>query len=219
MKKFHLLLLSLLSALLLSAGWPARGFPLLLLTGFVPLLFVEDYFYQNKKDFSRFAIIFYSFIAFAFWNLLTTWWIYNSTFIGSLLAVVLNSFSCLLFLLFSYYTEKYQTNSSGVSFSCFYWIAFEFIHLDWDLSWPWLQLGNGFANYPQWIQWYEYTGIFGGSLWILLVNILIFTCIKRYLAVKNGFAFLVMDVPGNVYPDHTSCFFISCQILYLHRKN
>jgi len=186
MKKFHLLLLSLLSALILSAGWPARGFPLLLLAGFVPLLFVEDYFYQNKKDFSRFAIIFYSFIAFALWNLLTTWWIYNSTFIGALLAVVLNSFfMSVVFTLFHITRRNIRQTPLAYLSLIFYWIAFEFIHLDWDLSWPWLQLGNGFANYPQWIQWYEYTGIFGGSLWILSVNILIFACIKRYLADKT----------------------------------
>ena len=35
-------------------------------------------------------------------------------------------------------------------------------------------LGNGFANDPWAVQWYEYTGVFGGSLWVLLVNILAF---------------------------------------------
>src|SRR5690606_24682498 len=55
-----------------------------------------------------------------------------------------------------------------------YWISFEYIHLNWDISWPWLTLGNGFATFPEWIQWYEYTGVFGGTLWIWLVNLLIF---------------------------------------------
>src|SRR5690606_19101353 len=32
----------------------------------------------------------------------------------------------------------------------------------------------GFATFPEWIQWYEYTGVFGGTLWIWLVNLLIF---------------------------------------------
>jgi len=46
--------------------------------------------------------------------------------------------------------------------------------LNWEISWPWLTLGNGFAQYPSWVQWYEYTGAFGGSLWILVANYLIF---------------------------------------------
>ena len=63
-----------------------------------------------------------------------------------------------------------------------FWMCFEFIHLqDWGLSWPWLTLGNSFATHPEWIQWYEYTGTSGGTLWILLVNILLF------LHIKNNF--------------------------------
>lgn len=55
-----------------------------------------------------------------------------------------------------------------------YWMTFEYIHLNWDISWPWLTLGNGFASFPQWVQWYEYTGVFGGTLWILLANLAFF---------------------------------------------
>ena len=29
------------------------------------------------------------------------------------------------------------------------WLSFEYLHLNWDLSWPWLTLGNVFAHYPQ----------------------------------------------------------------------
>jgi apolipoprotein N-acyltransferase len=31
------------------------------------------------------------------------------------------------------------------------------------------------------IQWYEYTGVLGGSLWVLVLNILLFNLIKGYL--------------------------------------
>jgi apolipoprotein N-acyltransferase len=33
-------------------------------------------------------------------------------------------------------------------------------------------LGNGFVNSPQLIQWYEFTGVLGGSLWIMLSNVM-----------------------------------------------
>ena len=48
------------------------------------------------------------------------------------------------------------------------------------MSWPWLTLGNSFAEYPSWIQWYEFTGAFGGSLWILGLNVLLFQAWKTY---------------------------------------
>ena len=52
-----------------------------------------------------------------------------------------------------------------------YWISFEYLHINWELTWPWLTLGNGFAQYPSWVQWFEYTGVFGASLWILGLNV------------------------------------------------
>ncbi|MGB2514474.1 MAG: apolipoprotein N-acyltransferase, partial [Flavobacteriaceae bacterium] len=51
------------------------------------------------------------------------------------------------------------------------WLAFEKLHLSWDFSWSWLNLGNVFSDKIYWIQWYEYTGTFGGSLWVLAINI------------------------------------------------
>ena len=52
-----------------------------------------------------------------------------------------------------------------------FWISFEYIHFHWDIEWPWLTLGNGFSNNIKMIQWYEYTGVFGGTLWVLIMNI------------------------------------------------
>lgn len=72
---------------------------------------------------------------------------------------------------------KYGQNIGLASFLVF-WLSFEYIHLNWQLSWPWLTLGNVFATQPNWIQWYEYTGVSGGSLWVLLVNVLLFAAIK-----------------------------------------
>ncbi len=59
------------------------------------------------------------------------------------------------------------------------WITLEYIYTHNEFSWPWLLLGNGLSNDIWAIQWYEYTGLFGGSLWILLSNILIFEAWQR----------------------------------------
>lgn len=58
------------------------------------------------------------------------------------------------------------------------WLGFEYGHTLWDLTWTWLTLGNVFANTHNWVQWYEFTGTSGGSLWILAVNILLFKLLK-----------------------------------------
>jgi len=55
-----------------------------------------------------------------------------------------------------------------------FWCSWEFLHLHWQLTWPWLNLGNVFAANPKIVQWYEYTGAFGGTIWILAVNFLFY---------------------------------------------
>ena len=59
-----------------------------------------------------------------------------------------------------------------------FWLAFEFLYLRAEINFPWLVLGNGFANDVILIQWYEMTGALGGSLWALVMNILLFKIIK-----------------------------------------
>lgn len=70
---------------------------------------------------------------------------------------------------------------SYIGLTCF-WIAYEYLHQSWDLAFPWMNLGNGFASTHQLIQWYEWTGVYGGTYWVLMSNILAF---QLYLAVKS----------------------------------
>jgi apolipoprotein N-acyltransferase len=77
----------------------------------------------------------------------------------------------------------------GAGYTSFiiFWLAFEYIHLqDWGLSWPWLSLGNAFAGRTAWAQWYEVTGTSGGSLWVLLVNLLLYVFFIKPQTTKNN---------------------------------
>ncbi|MCF8302925.1 MAG: apolipoprotein N-acyltransferase [Bacteroidales bacterium] len=173
MKKIHLILLSILSGVLFTTGWPKDGIPVFLFIAFVPLLYMEDYIARNMQDFGRFVIFLYAFPAFFIWNLLTTYWIYNSTFVGAAMAIFLNSsFMSLVFMVFHLTRRNFPNKNHGYIALVFYWISFEYLHHHWDLNWPWLNLGNGFGAWHHWIQWYEYTGIFGGSAWVLIGNII-----------------------------------------------
>ncbi len=186
LKKKHLLLLSALSGMLLSLAWPAVGnFAPLLFIGFVPLLIIEEYFYQHRKEYSPRKIFLYTYPGLVIWCGLTTWWIYCVTesvttkvFTGSFV-VLANAFLMYLVVYAFHWTRRVVGNKEGYISLVLYWLGFEYFHLDWDLSWPWLTLGNGFANYTELVQWYEYTGVFGGSLWVLLVNLMVFSIVKR----------------------------------------
>lgn len=54
------------------------------------------------------------------------------------------------------------------------WLSAEFIQEYFQLGSPFYNLGHNPAVNPQVIQWYEFTGAAGGTLWILTVNFLIF---------------------------------------------
>lgn len=178
MKRIHLLFLSVLSGLLFSFGWFPHGIFPLLFFAFVPLLIIEDHYYKNKIGSA--SLFGYTYLAFFIWNILTTWWVKNASFGGAVMAIVCNALlMSFAFLLFHTTKKRIGEKWSNVIFICF-WISFEFLHTNWELSWPWLTIGNGLADVPSIIQWYEYTGTFGGSLWIIFVNILIFNFILNY---------------------------------------
>ncbi|HEY6502843.1 MAG TPA: apolipoprotein N-acyltransferase, partial [Chitinophagaceae bacterium] len=142
----------------------------------------------------------------------TTWWIWNASAPGSVAAFLANSFlMCFPWLGFKI-VKKWLGEKTGYVSLVVFWMCFEFIHLqDWGLSWPWLTLGNAFATHPEWVQWYEYTGASGGTLWILISNILLFVIITEYR--KQGrsrkyFAFmltwlLLLIIPSVLYSNLT----------------
>lgn len=157
--------LAVLSGLLIAAAWPVRGLVPLAFVAFVPLLYLED------KDYS-FGI---SSIAFLIWNTLTTWWVWKTTAIGTVGMIVLNSlFMTTVFWAYHFVKTRLYDNKKGYYILIIFVLAFEYLHLNWQINWPWLNLGNVFSHHHTWIQWYSVTGIAGGTVWVLTANILIY---------------------------------------------
>jgi apolipoprotein N-acyltransferase len=176
------ILLAILSGVLFSIAWPTYGFPLFLFFAFVPLLLIEENFIKNKTQKGFFL---YIYLAFFLWNLFKTWWVYNSTAVGGIFAIVVNSLLMATTFWLFHFVRKRLPDSMALFFFPAIWIAFEKFHLNWAFSWPWLNIGNGFSDYPSWIQWYEYTGVFGGALWVLIVNLLIYKGISKHFASED----------------------------------
>lgn len=188
MKRYQKVLLSLLSGLMLAAAWPERGFPILLFVAFIPLLMVEYEQWRNRSTNHASGFLPYAAITVSTWVALTTWWVANSTPIGIVATIVVNT-SLVGGALFLFHITHRRLTGISAAYTALigYMLTAEYIHLRWDLNFPWLNLGNGFAAYPRWIQWYEFTGIFGGSLWILLINILFFLFVRdRYINKAAG---------------------------------
>lgn len=176
------LLTALACGLLLFAAWPVSPFTFLIFVAWVPLLWLESRVKSRKKFFGLTYITMFT------WNVTTTWWIWNASAPGALAAFFANSFiMCLPWLGYKvakkWLVQKYPFGGETMGYVSLvaFWMCFEYIHLqDWGLSWPWLTLGNAFATHTEWVQWYEYSGTSGGTLWVLLSNILIYTLITEY---------------------------------------
>ena len=167
-------LLGLLGGLFLWGAWPISNATFLIFIALVPLLWINEHTPSNRQFLGP------AYLHMFVWNLLTTWWIYNASAVGAGLAIVLNSLlMCLPWLLMRAVRKRYGSYWGYFSLIAF-WISFEYIHLNWELSWPWLTLGNVFAMKTDWIQWYEYTGTTGGTLWVLVSNIVLFFILKRF---------------------------------------
>ena len=194
--------LAILSGSLLAASWVTYGITPLIFIAFVPLLLADSHIRSHYKHTKR-KIFILSYIAFLIWNIVSTWWIWNSTHVGAVLAISINSLLMTLTFLLYHLVAKRSTQKLSLIFLVAIWLSFEKFHLWWDISWPWLNLGNVFSEKITWIQWYEYTGAFGGSLWVWLLNIIFYIATKDYLTDKNrallakrvGIAMLFFAIP------------------------
>ena len=179
MKNITKILLASLSGLLIAASWPTYGFTALIFIAFVPLIFLQDNRQQTTDNGHRDNIFGLSFLTFLVWNSLTTWWVWNSTPAGSIAMILLNStFMATTFWLYHFTRTRVFHNKGGFFLLILFFLAFEYLHLNWQLNWPWLNIGNVFSHKHTWVQWYEFTGTAGGTIWVLLANILAYKCLQ-----------------------------------------
>ncbi|MCX7862740.1 MAG: apolipoprotein N-acyltransferase [Bacteroidales bacterium] len=201
--RWQRLFLSFSSGILLFGGWAGGIWQWLVIFAFVPLLLVEHYLYLNKHHYKSYHFFLYAYLSFIVWNAFSTWWIMKATLVGAILAIVLNAFFAAIVAWLFHLVKRNTSIRIGYMFFIASWLAFEYLHFNWELSWTWMTLGNAFSEQVWFVQWYEYTGVLGGSLFILLVNvcfILIFiqwiidAYVKRKLIVALLFLLIIPSV-------------------------
>lgn len=188
--------LALLSAFIMWLAWPPHTWlaPLLLI-GLVPLFIaLANIDSTNTKKRGK-QIFLTAGLTFLVWNTASIYWVFNAinSASTSLIETIISLFVSLIpyglgallmtFAFWLYYRlKKYVSAKIAYLGLVAFYIAMEYLHQSWDLNFPWMNLGNGFAGMHQVIQWYEYTGVYGGSVWILVSNILAF---EAYKAIKS----------------------------------
>lgn len=196
-------LLSVLSGLLFVVAYPFTGsITPLFFVAWIPLLFIEKDVYERRLKASH--IFIHSYLTFLIYNIGTTWWIYFASPGGAYMAFTLNALLMAL-TFFTFHLIKRRLGRSIGYFGFFVcWLGFEYVHHYWELSWPWLSLGNGFSIRPSLVQWYEWTGISGGTSWILSVNFLLFLLLERLFwkgqRLKDEYRLMLAVVAVVIFP-------------------
>jgi apolipoprotein N-acyltransferase len=162
-------IIACISGIVLGLAWIVS--PLFAFVGFVPMLYIV-----HKTKLWQYAKICYIF--FLCWNVVAASWMPYPHPIGVVVFIIVSALMTLPMLLA--YQKVIRTKSNDYSIFAVYWIAYEYIQYQWDFLWSWLTLGNCFGKTVYWIQWYEFTGVLGGSLFIWIGNLLILKAIQNF---------------------------------------
>lgn len=162
--------------MVISFPYTGSLFPLIFIA-WIPLLLVENNILEANYRSGK--VFIHAYLTFFVFNLGSTWWVYNASGGGAALAIIVNSLLMALAFQAFHLTKKHVGRKEGYISLIVYWIAFEYFHHNWEMSWTWLSMGNYFSRVPALVQWYSYSGILGGTLWILVVNLLIYRIVQN----------------------------------------
>ena len=169
--RLKLIVCVFLPALLFWLAWEPMPFTPLVFIAFVPFFYLAEWGRSTSKG-KNFGVLF---LALMLWNISTTWWVWFASDVGAIAMLILNSLLMYLpFGLSRWLQRKKWFIWDAKWLFIALWLLYEYGHHRWDLSWPWLTLGNAFSGMPWYVQWYEITGTLGGTALILSVNVLVY---------------------------------------------
>ncbi len=188
----EVLLWSALSGLLWALAWPAVvGLTAFAFVAWLPMLHAER-LHDLRTAGRRRAFFPYVLLGLFVWNALTTYWFYlvSEPMTTKLISVGIPVVGNTLLMGIPWWLSRVVKRKLGEHWGGLMlvaaWLAYERLHHGWDLQWPWLSIGNAFGTQPSWVQWYEYTGIFGGTLWVWLVCLALNAVIARWGAMRRS---------------------------------
>lgn len=164
--------LSITASILLALSFPPFNLAILQIPAFL-CLFRIGTICETKRE-----IILYAYPSFVLWNLFSTYWLMMATVAGGVAAILANAALMLIPLLLIRRFQQSELNPVLTSFfAATIWVGYEFLHHNWDLSWPWLTLGNAWSNLTGLIQYISFTGVLGISFWVVFTAALFYAFI------------------------------------------
>lgn len=180
MNRYSLAALSVTGGLITGLAWTTTMTGLVLLVSFVPFFLIASHICENKRKYTQNAFFLYLLPGFVIFSILAMGWVRVAS-MGAAIAIILGlSFLMSFSLWLSYVVWTKSGNTAGLISVVAFWCLYEFLNLHVDILTPWLNLGNGLSKDIAFIQWYEVTGSAGGTIWILISNLLLGIAIKSF---------------------------------------
>ena len=180
-RKLRLALYTLLPGILFWVAWPPRDLFFLSFIALVPLFLLE------KETNGKRGGAWLMYASLLFWNFTISWWVFFAEYDegGLWSALTVTGFmmlanAWLMYIPWYSYRKARKIFGDGKALLVLatVWISYEYLHLTWQITWPWFTLGNIFAKHNEVVQWYEITGTLGGSVWVLMANIFFFAALQ-----------------------------------------
>lgn len=166
--------LTLSAGILLGLSYPPIPLPFLIFPAYLLIFRIIDLSTTAREA------AFWTYPGFIVWNLMTTYWLMMATPAGGVAAILANAAVMTIPIMFQYLLLKQKWRPWLIALSqAAVWLSYEYLHHQWDLAWPWLTVGNAWANVPELIQYISVTGYWGISFWVLFTSALAYQVIKK----------------------------------------
>ncbi len=167
--------LLLISGVLLGLAFPPNVVGgLFAALGLVPLIVALERSDNWRRD------VIWSYVAFLYFSGLSTWWVgswqTNSDpwlATSSILLVIIHPLFFSVPIALYGVVRRMTGLRTGLTFLVFLWTGGEYLHALGEASYPWLTLGNSQTYNLLYIQFIEWTGVWGLTLLLLVQNALI----------------------------------------------
>ena len=179
-------MLLLIHCILLILAWQSNTTSFLVFFAFIPVFYYLEHSPNEHNE--KLKVYIFSFLAVFFWVYFTIYWVKPLSPEMHFVLTFLSSALLFIPYLLAFYIRFSMKRSSLVSILTFIlvWIIIEIGH---DLNlflFPYLNLGHLLASYPALIQWYEWIGAIGGTIWIFLTGLSIYLLMSTIFKNKRN---------------------------------
>lgn len=180
-----------IAGLLLTLSFPPVNLSFLSIPAFILLFRFADECDSYKQT------AYYTYFGFLIWNIGTTYWLMMASALAGIAAILANSVLMTIPLaLARFFSRKYSSPFLIALLQASAWVAYEFLHHHWDLAWPWIAIGNAWANHVSLIQYISITGHLGISFWVVFTAALAVQTLKyRTKTLLTGTSISLLALP------------------------